>query len=454
MRRFACAAAVAGVVGTVVASSALAATEWKWKGTTSAWGTPSNWSQGDVPDVDTETPIFDSTGSSTTVDLGGNSYAAGWITLSGKNYTLKNGTILCGKSRAIQADSGTQTVTAAIKPSNTYQLTSNGSAVLTAASAKFTGSGTNPLAFGFDGSSTAGNALQSLDYAGTLSGGATYGVRKTGTGTWSIGSIASTVNGWLHLEDGTFTITGTAAYSGATEFRPILASQTAAALYVNGSITNTSALNFAPSPSTGFTHVSARLGGSGLITVQSGNISISHSVAGRTVTIAPGRAANTVAALGLTARNANKLLLGSGGVYEVNLLDAMGGAGVGYDTLNVAEGQVAFSATSANPFTIKLSSLQADGLVGPMSRFNPSGGYAWTILTAAAFSTGGAELFSAEKFMLDTTGIANTGFDSSKLQLQTSGSSLQLVYGTIPEPSCAGLLLLGTGILMHRRRLA
>jgi fibronectin-binding autotransporter adhesin len=149
---------------------------------------------------------------------------------------------------------------------------------------------------------------------------------------------------------------------------------------------------------------------------------------------------NSIGTLGFQS-----LTLAGGGGLEWNLVSPTN-AGVGYDLISIS-GQLAVSATSGTPFTIKLVSLSSSGVAGTAFGFQPG-----TTYTFDAFQAGSITGFNASSFSLDTTNFTvNGGF--SALSLNQVGNNLQFSFTTpVPEPSTWALFGSGLAVLAFRLR--
>ena len=156
--------------------------------------------------------------------------------------------------------------------------------------------------------------------------------------------------------------------------------------------------------------------------------------------LAPG---SSVAALSFSAG----LTLAPGGRYEVDVQDASGSAGVGWDTTLVT-GTLNFTATLGSPFTIFLRSLDGAGAAGAALNFNPYTFYSWTILSATTLSG-----FNAAAVTLDTAGFLSP-VNGGTFSLGTVGNSLAVNFTPVPEPETWALRVVGLGAAAwtHRRR--
>lgn len=153
---------------------------------------------------------------------------------------------------------------------------------------------------------------------------------------------------------------------------------------------------------------------SGATTVQSGEIKLSGSVANSAVTVAAGArlsgngrlGALTVAGMLAPGNSPGPLTAGaatfaSGGSYLWEINDALGSAGVGYDSL-AETGALTIGATLSNPFTVTLRSLLADNSAGVVSGFDALQNHRCTLA-----STGGGILgYAAGSLIVDASGFS------------------------------------------------
>ncbi|MEX1048053.1 MAG: PEP-CTERM sorting domain-containing protein [Akkermansiaceae bacterium] len=199
-------------------------------------------------------------------------------------------------------------------------------------------------------------------------------------------------------------------YTGATDL-------SAGTLLVNGSLASTGAVSVAGG---------ARLGGTG-------------SVGAVTV------AANGIigAGEGIGRLTAQSLTLLQGARHEMQLsfdsLTGSGVAGTNWDQVAVT-GLFDTSALSADGITLVLSTDSTSGW-----EWDPDESYAWT-----SFMTFGSasENLAGGLFTIDSTALGGSGAWS----VNQNGSSLDLFYTAIPEPSHVALLTLGLVSLLAMRR--
>lgn len=163
----------------------------------------------------------------------------------------------------------------------------------------------------------------------------------------------------------------------------------------------------------------------------------SNVVLGTNSVIAPGSSVGTLTfASGLT--------LASGGSYDFEVQNALGGPGTGWDYVQVG-GTLTFTATPTLPFTLNLISLNNSGASGNTANFSGANAYSWTIASATSFVG-----FNPAAFTIDTSAFTSS-LNGGLFSLSTSGGNLQLNFTPVPEPSTWVLLLAGLGIVGYRK---
>lgn len=158
--------------------------------------------------------------------------------------------------------------------------------------------------------------------------------------------------------------------------------------------------------------------------------------------LAPG---NSVGAMTFSS----DLTWSGGAFFDLEVEDAVGARGVGYDTVYVG-GTLVFAATPASPFTVNL--LTIDTGSGTTLAFDNSAYYTWTLASATNI-TG----FDADAFDFNLSGFdANTG-TLGNFFATSNGTELFINFSPVPEPSTytlygVGLLLLAGRAWGRRRR--
>jgi len=170
-------------------------------------------------------------------------------------------------------------------------------------------------------------------------------------------------------------------------------------------------------------------------------------------TLSPGNSPGTLT-LGATT-------LEGGGNYNWQMLNAIGVAGTGYDTITLTTGAaLTLNNTSGNKFNINLWSLSSilPDVNGNAANFNNALSQSWTLFSTDQAISG----FSANKFAVNVAANDGTGGFSNGLAggafgvaLADGGTDLVLTFTAVPEPGAwlLGALGLAAGAL-RRRRLA
>jgi autotransporter-associated beta strand protein len=271
---------------------------------------------------------------------------------------------------------------------------------------------------------TAGSTLggsEGFTVSGTvnLQGFNTLNVTNTARTTLSGGIGESTPSILIKQGDGELELTGASTYTGGT----FIQSGTVRINNTNGSAFGTGAVTIGED---------ATLAGSGSFT---GAMQING-------TFAPGNSPG--------ATNTGSQTWAAGGLYLWEINDVMGemGQNPGWDVTNIT-GSLNITATSENPFTIDLTTLDLADELGLAANFDNTLSYQWTV----AFATSGIYGFDTNKFFLETTGFQNA-LGGGSFGLQLNGNALQLTFTAVPEPGTWALLLgsLALGLVWARRR--
>ncbi len=142
------------------------------------------------------------------------------------------------------------------------------------------------------------------------------------------------------------------------------------------------------------------------------------------------------------------LELNSGGTYEFHVQDPDGSNGDGRDHINVTSNDtLVINSTSADPFTIKVLSLNSSGEAGMLSGIDTDNGiYSWTLFSFDSLSIPGtSNIFNANLFSLDLTGF--TSDISGDFSLFKDSNNLVLGFTPVPEPSTYAMMALGLGMI-------
>jgi hypothetical protein len=194
--------------------------------------------------------------------------------------------------------------------------------------------------------------------------------------------------------------------------------------------------------------------GSGNVSVGNGGLLAGTGSILGIVTNASGGSISAGAPIGVLNLGSSVWLGGSTNRWDIS--DATGGAGVGWDFLNLS-GSLTISATASNKAYIDITSFTLGGLPGLSANFNPTNNYLWTILTADGginFLPGESELSVLE---LITGSYQNPqGGGQFGIYVSTDGRSLNLTftpYVPVPEPSAMALICLAACGIIYGRRL-
>lgn len=248
---------------------------------------------------------------------------------------------------------------------------------------------------------------------------------SAGNVTFNLGTHQYQVGGNVQVSGGaTFNQNGTLVASGS------VTNAGTYALANNSSLTATNVFNSGLLINNGT--VNAQVSGNGV--VQGTGHFGSLIRVGSGGTLAPGNSVGL-----MTGTNAE---FDEGGSFEFEIGSALGAMGAEWDGLQLS-GLLDITATSTNPFEIKLNSM--GNLV---TGFDATSDYQWTFLTAA----GGIENFSEDKFSIDSTDFLND-LAGGAFSVTQDGNSLVLGFSAVPEPSAmllVGSILLAVGARRQR----
>jgi autotransporter-associated beta strand protein len=263
-----------------------------------------------------------------------------------------------------------------------------------------------------------------LDIGGDVAANVTIAGAGDTTVTGGVTSTGSGVRGLIKNGGGTLALNSAGSYTGTTHVND-------GTLRVNnttGSATGSGDVNIA---------ADATLGGSGIIA------GATTTIAG---TLAPGNSPGALTIDGGT------LALGIGGDYAFEIYDALGDAGIGYDTTQLSNGATLnLGSLATGSFTINLQSLASlsPGAGGDATGFNNASAYSWTLFSTGSVISG----FDAGDFVINDTGFSNAlGGGSFSVGLADSNTDIVVNFTPIPEPRAALLGALGLLALLRRRR--
>lgn len=150
--------------------------------------------------------------------------------------------------------------------------------------------------------------------------------------------------------------------------------------------------------------------------------------------------------------NTGSVTLNPGARFEVEVADATGEAGVGFDLWDV-EGTVDFDAgtTGDDRFVIALVSLDAGNTPGLARNFDAGQQFSWTVMRADEVRG-----FDPTEVQLDASEFANPRNGAFAVALDTSGerAELRIIYQPIPEPGTNAMIVCGLAALLVWRRRA
>jgi len=174
-------------------------------------------------------------------------------------------------------------------------------------------------------------------------------------------------------------------------------------------------------------------------------IAANGTLAGNTFVTAPALIVDGAISPGINGvgaiANSATLTLGPGGHFALDVQQATGSPGTGWDFLQTG-GTLDIEATSANQFTVNLQSLDTGdpGLVGD---FNSNTNYDWVIANAA----GGIANFSPNAFTVNLDQFENDP-GSGFFYLRTNGNSLILSFQSVPTGTLLNIGLSGSSLVI------
>jgi hypothetical protein len=124
-------------------------------------------------------------------------------------------------------------------------------------------------------------------------------------------------------------------------------------------------------------------------------------------------------------------------------------AGLEWDQLNITGTLDLNPIALATPFVLDLVTMLDATTPGALATWDPLTGHTWAGFVTTSDGILG---FNVGKFAFDTSGFQNPLNVGSYFTVVQNGNNLDLVY-VIPEPTTAGLVLLGAaGLFCSRRR--
>lgn len=262
---------------------------------------------------------------------------------------------------------------------------------------------------------TVGDGDADDDFCGQLlNGSGTLNLTKTGAGTQRL-SNSSSYTGATRVRGGTLHIDG--AGGALTGTSSILVDESATFAY-----SSAIALGRPVTLDGGTFRYSSPADCAGTLAFDTGTLAgtnwngsvLSGLEIGTDRVIAPGDGVGTA----YTAAQA----WSDGGAYAFEITNAVGTAGESWDTLDVAGALDLTGLATAGGFTVRVTSLAADGTPGEAQDFDPKESYAWTLATFDSLSGS----FSPGLCAVDATGFENETKGSFRVVLD--GNALLLTY--------------------------
>jgi hypothetical protein len=174
-------------------------------------------------------------------------------------------------------------------------------------------------------------------------------------------------------------------------------------------------------------------------------IAANGTLAGNTIVTAPALVVDGTISPGTKGvgaiTNGATLKLGQGGHFALDVQQASGSPGAGWDFLQIG-GALNIEATPANPFVINLQSLDAGG-PGLVADFNSNTNYDWVIANAG----GGIVNFAPDAFSVNIDQFENDPGNGS-FNVRTNANSLILSFQPAPAGTLLNIGLSGTNLLL------
>jgi autotransporter-associated beta strand protein len=280
------------------------------------------------------------------------------------------------------------------------------------------------------------------------------GITKNTGGSAIIGNSST-------ASDSTLTITGTSIYNGAIQ-DSVSGGSRKVNLHVNGAGGNLTLAG--PNTYTGTT------------TVSGGTLVVNGSISTSSTTVSNGGILQGSGTIGdLTLASGGTLSPGnspgtlnidgdvtwqSGAAYNWQMVDALGVAGTGWDTIAITGSLDLGGLSAANPFHLYLWSLSSTGpdVNGDAANFDHASAAWWKLASA----NGGILGFDASAFSIHSQAINGTAGFSNDLaggtfSVQVNGNDLNLVFNpyvsAIPEPTTlVGTMIMLASSIGFRRR--
>ncbi len=327
--------------------------------------------------------------------------------------TVSNGT-LAGPGTHTVLNGGSASTFTNVTTFNSTVLTQNGAATFT----NFTNGGTLNSNLAATVNRVVNTASGVINVASTLN---SKDFTSSGVVNVTVGGVISNTVANFVLGGGSRTFIGTVATPGGT-----LTTAAGTTIELNGGLlvnngTQTGTLNV------NFGGVVKGAGVFGTVNVTDGG------------KFSPGNSPGTATVSGMT--------FASGGSYQFELNSTAATPGNGIDFINdLGSLNIAAGITSNSVFTIALITLDGANQPAPLTDFNSSLPYSFTLATAAGGITG----FASNEFSVDSSAFGNN-LRGGTFSVAQQGNSLVVNFDPVPEPSTSVMLLTSLGLLGLRR---